>query len=384
MNNSKKLPLLSADGSRSSRGISGFLDWKFFVVTLAYAAAFLCFVFDPFFHLYGSFTYQQGIIVLFFAIVLMSTFHWELLLFGKPGGANLLLQWFSMLPAAFFAARILGKATTPEEKSFLADLFDKANQAVNKIIDFSNISVPEWITDMLRNWKISCVIIILLMILSLNIEKRFKIAAVFTAMLIPFLTAVASGGQLSYLLGGTLCFAIGLCLQYCRYDIVNYFERVDAVLQQQTGIDAVALRTVIRIMSRIQRDGSVTEHCVREIVAGEYASLRGRGFEYNDMEITQIAHALTRKMVYDFDLVHINNSGSGSLMLPNRQLFVCDSILCGIAQWPRLLVIVIFALVWTIMPVDMVPDIYPFIGALDDVAMGTVACISAGSFFKKQ
>jgi hypothetical protein len=384
MNIIKRLPFFAAADSTSVRGISGFGDWKFFAAALAYAVAFLFFVCDPFFHLYGKFTYQQGVVILFFAVILASTFHWELLLFGKPSGANMLLQVISMIPAAFLLARIFGDSTKPVEKSFWAELTEKAADFTNEVIDISKFSVPEWITDMLRNWKISCVIIILLMILSLKIEKRFKVAAVFVALLIPFLTALAGDGPLLYLLAGSVCFAVGLCLQFCRYDKVNFFEQVDASLQQQTCIDAVALRTVIRIMTRLQRDGSVTENCVREIVAGEYASLRGRGFEYNDMEINQIASALTRKMVYDFDLVYINNTGNGSLMVPNKHLFVGKSILCSIAQWPRLLVIVIFAIVWTVMPVDILPDAIPFIGALDDVAMSTVACISAGSFFKKQ
>ena len=90
------------------QGVSGFRAWRFWVVLLLYMGSFLCFVRDPFFQRAGVFSYQQGMVTLLLAFVIVATLCWEMMLFGPPRGANLLLQFAMCLPSFLFIARIVG------------------------------------------------------------------------------------------------------------------------------------------------------------------------------------------------------------------------------------------------------------------------------------
>ena len=95
------------------QGVSGFRAWRFWVVLLLYMGSFLCFVRDPFFQRAGAFTYQQGMVTLLLAFVIVATLCWEMMLFGPPRGANLLLQFAMCLPSFLFIARIVSAPSVP-------------------------------------------------------------------------------------------------------------------------------------------------------------------------------------------------------------------------------------------------------------------------------
>ena len=95
------------------RGIAGISDWKFYLVFLLYFFSFIVLLNDPFFHIYGEVVFQQGMITLLLAVILLNTVYWDFQLFGKPAGANLILQGISYFPGCLLFARLLGKATQP-------------------------------------------------------------------------------------------------------------------------------------------------------------------------------------------------------------------------------------------------------------------------------
>lgn len=355
-------------------GIAGFSDWKFYAVFLLYSASFIAFASDPFFLLRGGVVFQQGMITLLLAVVLLNTLHWDFLLFGKPSNANLLLQLFSYLPGAFFIARLFGKATKPECVSTGENLLLFIKEKGNVFMPV----FPSWLSDLFCNWKISLVFVLLLVVLSLNIRKQFKVAAVYLFLLIPFLAEI-TGKRPEYLIIGTVLFAFGLGLQFCRYDYVVYFERIDESLRQSSNIDTLLLRSIMRIMSRLYQDSELSENDVREIVSDVYNAGKAPGNEYSDMEINQIAAEVIRKMIHSFNLVNIQQSNRGAAMFPNRRLFIYDNALRGIAVFPRILVVLLFVIIWWISPIDIFPDALPLIGTIDDVLAGMATMLMLSS-----
>ena len=354
----------------NARGIAGFSDWKFYVVFLLYLFSFISFVNDPFFHLHGEVVFQQGIITLIFAVILLNTIYWDFQLFGKPTGANLILQCVSYFPGCLLLARLLGKATQPQIVSETRVRWHELVDVTNKIMPLPDLSIPSWLIDMLSNWKITITLVLLLVILSLNVHKAFKIGAIYLFLLVAFVSGIKDNRASGYLFIGTILFAVGLCLQFCRYDYVVYFERIDESLRQNGNIDSLLLRCIMRIMCRLYQDSQLSEKDIREIVSDVYNTGRGPGNEYNDIELNQIAAEVSRKMIHSFNLVNIQQSSTGSFMKSNRQLYIYDSILRGIAVWPRVLAVLLFTLVWMIIPIDFIPDALPFVGTFDDVLAG--------------
>ena len=137
-------------------------------------------------------------------------------------------------------------------------------------------------------------------------------------------------------------------------------------------------------MSRLYQDSQLSEKDIREIVLDVYNTGRGHGNEYNDMELNQIAAEVSRKMIHSFNLVNIQQSSTGSFMYPNRHLYIYDSILRGIAVWPRVLAVGLFAILWTISPIDIIPDALPFIGTFDDVLAGLATTLMLTSTIKQE
>ena len=59
------------------RGIHGFRDWRFYMVTLLLLGSTLCLMRDPYFIVHGEFVYRQGAVVLLLALVIHAAFAWE-------------------------------------------------------------------------------------------------------------------------------------------------------------------------------------------------------------------------------------------------------------------------------------------------------------------
>lgn len=98
--------LKSIGTTPDQRGIKSFRDWRFYLVTLLLSGSLLWLKNDPYFIVNDEFKYCQGTVVLLMALTIAAAFLWETPIFGKPAGANLLLQTFSIVPFALLMARL--------------------------------------------------------------------------------------------------------------------------------------------------------------------------------------------------------------------------------------------------------------------------------------
>ena len=65
--------------------------------------------------------------------------------------------------------------------------------------------------------------------------------------------------------------------------------------------------------------------------------------------------------------------GNRVTLSASRSLYVCNALLERINTFARLASVVLIAALWTLMPFDTVPDIVPFVGILDDLAVNAMA-----------
>ena len=351
-----------------ANGVSSFHDAKFYFVFILYLASFSLFAADPFFHQQGVFVYQQGIITLFLAFILAAAFNWELYLFGKPSGANLILQFLLILPLALFLARILSEASPlPEPEGFVAEFINKIKSGLRTNADHI---LPSWLMDIFVNWKISLLTVLVLFVLSLK-HLRLKLAGILILLAIPLFTTLTRKPELTSI-GGGLLLLIGISLQFCRYDKVIYYENVIKAITAPGEIDSTLLKVVLLAMKKLfQRNEKLSEIHLLQIIKDSYCPLQA----LSDEELKLMAAEISKKMVYTFDLVHIQGTSAGFYMLPNPDLFQYDNLLAGIAVFPRLVLSVAVAVIWVLIPIDLIPDAIPFFGTLDDIGVTAFASL---------
>ena len=179
-----------------------------------------------------------------------------------------------------------------------------------------------------------------------------------------FAVFAGRGSAPDWLLGGTICLLAGMGLQFCRCDRIVYYENVVDRLSA-APCDESALRAILRIAAQGREDGRVSEEGVRRIVKSEYGSLGN----FSAAEFGCIASELTGRILYEYRIMHLSGGADGVFLIPAPNLCRCETLLGGLSVWPRVIFTLLAAVVWVLLPVDLIPDSIPFVGALDDVTV---------------
>ena len=311
-----------------SRGLQGPADVKFYLAVALYIAAFVILARDPFFAEQGGFTYRQGVLPLLLAFVIFATFNWEICLFGRPAGVNLLAQLFQLLPFSLFITRLTAMPSVePEPTSFFGKAMATGKDLGKMLFGDAIEALPPWFTEIFTNWKIALLLLLILLILCLK-SVRHKLAAVVLILLIQFGTLLAGSAELGRLLLGTLLLFGGLSLQFCRYDRMLYYENVLHRLQAAPSLDAYFAAVALRLMRELQENADCGENHFLSLVASEYST---PGHVLSRAEIQVVASRVLHRLVYEFHLVVISCDQQGLKLTPAPSLFVNGSLLTMLA-----------------------------------------------------
>ena len=346
------------------RGIKSFRDWRFYLVAVLLSGSLLCQIYDPYFIAYGEFVYRQGIIVLMMALTIAAAFLWETPIFGKPSGANLLLQSFSIAPFALLVTRLCaadGSSSQALTVPAFPDFWSSVGEALSRVMD---AVVPAWIRDMFSNWQITLLFLLVLGILCLR-RIQLRTGAIGIVLLTLLARQLNRGGELVYLLGAALLLTAALSFMFSRYDQVSYYENILKRLRRRNTLGAEELRAVLLVMEQLARKKRLSEKNFRQIVKDCYTAEHA----YSESELNMISGELAKRMVHNHDLVFLRNDSDGIFLFPDPLLFQDDNLLCALAVVPRIVFVAFFALLWVLMPFDMIPDGLPLVGTLDDIAV---------------
>ena len=349
-------------------GINSFKDWKFYLVLLFYAASFLVFAYDPFFHnANGAFLYTQGIVTITLSLVVCASFTWELMLFGKPSGANLLLQTVVMLPFTLMNARLLADPSVPPEPT---GSFEKIVTEIRGVIyqEMPQL-LPSWLTDLFSNGWITVLFIAILIVLCLR-NLTLKTGGIIFIYLIMFFNRIGNESALGHLILGTILLIIGLTMQFCRYDKLVFWGNVIRNFKTAPNAGKEVFSVMLSIMEKLDSGKRISEPNYNQIVRSVYNS---SGMKLTDDEIGKVAANICREMIYTYNLVSLKNDNDGIFIYVDPLLYREENLLCAVATFPRIIFALLFAILWILMPFDLIPDALPFIGTLDDV---TVAMLS--------
>ena len=363
-----------------SRGIKSFRDWRFYLVAFLLAGSLFCLLYDPFFNVYGEFVYRQGVVVLLLALTIAASFLWETPIFGKPAGANLLLQAFGIAPFSLLLARLCaadGKSSrelaAPDFTGFWGSMSGALSQALN--------IVPAWIRELFSNWPVLVLFLLVLGILCLR-RIELRTGAIVLVLTVLFAQQI-DRGNVAWLTGAALLLAAALSFMFSRYDQASYFENVTKRLRRSGTLTPEELRSILRVMEQLSRKKRLSDGNFRQIVKDAYAADR----QYSENELDLISGELAKRMIHTHDLVWLRNDTEGIFLYPDPQLFRDDNLLAAVAILPRVVFVSLFGLLWVIMPIDLIPDGVPLVGTLDDIAVMALSGIvvqSSSSALKKR
>ena len=349
------------------RGVASMTALRFFAVLILYIGALIVFARDPFFQSNGIFVYRQGIVTVFFAFVLTASLNWEMLLFGRVAGGNLILQLMQLPALTLLLARLTAFPSKPiGPKGILQNLFRYLHSVEQDTFNLTG-SVPAWLSDLVGNWRISLCFMLILFFLSFR-NLQLKLGLLLSILMILFGTAAVQGLSI-WLIGGTLLLIAGYTFQFCRYDRVIFFENAVRRIARSGPCDSLLSSVMLSVLSAFYENGRVSRPQLLQLVQGVYAEkypLHG-----NDLQL--IAGEIVRKMVYQYGLAQVHSSSDGEFLAPNPRLFRYDNLLGMAAVAPRLLLTASFAIIWIMLPVDLVPDGIPLFGVLDDAAVALIS-----------
>lgn len=351
----------------SDRGVASMTAPRFFIVLLLYIGALIVLARDPFFQSNGIFVYRQGIVTVFFAFVLTASLNWEMLLFGRVAGGNLLLQLMQLPPLTLLLARLTAFPSEPiGPKGMVRKFFQFLQTVDQESFNFAGW-VPAWISDLFSNWRISLCFMLILFFLSFR-NLQLKLGLLLSVLMILFGSAAAQGMSL-WLIGGTVLLIAGYAFQFCRFDRVIFFENAVRRIARSGPCDSMLSSVMLAMLSAFYESGRVSRPQLLQLVQGVYAA--GYPLQSNDLQL--IAAEIVRKMVYQYGLAEVHSSSDGEFLAPNPRLFRYDNLLGMAAVAPRLLLTSAFAILWIMLPVDLIPDGIPLFGVLDDAAVALIS-----------
>lgn len=346
------------------RGIKSFRDWRFYLVALLLSGSFVALIHDPYFcNADGEFVYTQGMVVLLMALTIAAAFLWETPIFGKPAGANLFLQSFSIVPFSLLMARLCasdGKSSQEVLMPKFPGIWSYVGSAFSSLLE----QIPAWIRDLFSNWQIALLFLLVLGILCLR-RIQLRTGAILMVLIILFIQQVNRGGELMHLIVALLMLTAALVFMFSRYDVVSYYENIIKRLKRSNTLGAEELRAILQVMEQLARKRRLSEGNFRQIVKDCYTADR----DYTDYELNMISGEVAKRMIHNHNLISLRNDSEGVFIFPDPLLFHDDNLLCSVALVPRILFVAFFSLLWMVMPFDLIPDGLPFVGMLDDMTV---------------
>ncbi len=347
-------------------GIANFWDSKWIIVLFLYIMAFGLMSTDQYFGK-NTFVWVQTTYIGLISLLLVGVIAFELNLLGKSKGINLFIQFFLLVPFTVFLARIIGVPVS-KYSSFevLAESFKKyiglfpfIGNLINDLIDYVLTSMPVFIVDIVRAPGVFLTFIILCALLSLSDKKNFKIAVIF-GFFIYCIFSIISSMPSSGFLSGTFLLFVGIAL---HYKDVNHTIKDEIIIKKLRVINDKAERvSSIRILKNMEENSKISDKTIVSIVKRVYNE-----YGYSGENINLIAQTITHRLIYEHNLIKIIFDKDGVFFKPSYTDKKYINPLGEISFWMRNVVCFIFAVIYWINPITIIPDFIPVIGKIDDL-----------------
>lgn len=348
-----------------SRGVPSGRSWRFWACLSGLVLATCILAIDPlFFNERDGFQYGCGIVCIMLSYIALSALFWDVLLFGKPRGANLILHWSSLVPFTLFTARVFAKPPASTRKTLMSVAWDAAKTIERNYIGISN-KIQEclpWVTDVFSHWSIALMLVFVVLALCFK-KKECKVGLLFSAFLFGFCGALALQASWQFIVG-TLILVIAFSLMYNPYDEQCFYYNMVNELSRE-AIGETELDVVTKVMGEAYKRGRISENEFRDLVQSRLARSEFRSA--NDAPSAVVVHFLQLLRVHDF--IRLAGDSSGTYLTVNPRLLSYNSLMNALTVYPRNVIVAMIGIIWVISPLDIIPDALPFVGVLDDTAI---------------
>ena len=230
--------------------------------------------------------------------------------------------------------------------------------------------VPPQIFEVLRSPGVA--ILFLAVCLALSLRRPLAIGVLVAVSFLAVLLGVTRedfGSRLWYF-AGVVAFAGALALQYHDPDERHFWTKVYERLKGDRAVRG-DLELKYRLLQRLRREG-------RPLAESEClgAVARALGRETEDPQVLEATGRVARQLVVQDALTVIHNTAQGKMLAPVPELLEHKrDTFTFIAGVPKAVVVGLIALLWVIMPVDIIPDAIPIVGVLDDVIVSILGTL---------
>jgi hypothetical protein len=96
--------------------------------------------------------------------------------------------------------------------------------------------------------------------------------------------------------------------------------------------------------------------------------------------LDRTAATLIRRLVFEHGVLQLQQTADGTYLVPVESAGEDESTWRAIATAPRRAIVGTIAVVWWLMPIDLIPDALPIVGTMDDVLLLSAAAIPLAEF----
>lgn len=332
---------------------------------------------DPWF-MGESFVWKQSsiVVLLGFLVVLTIAFEWHLL--GVSKGINLVAQLALVFPFTLFVARLIGRPWYETSPDSVLSLAFEAARSAGDVLGVTRF-IPTWLSDAFSSPGTTLTLLAFCLVTTVCQSQGSRIGGAVSLLLIPLAVAFSQKVLPSgWFLAGVGCMAAGMALQFA--DVARYY-RDRAILRRLRHVtDEAERRCCLRLVTRAWEDGRLSEGTAEGIVRQAY-SVHGA---MEPEEIRDAAGTIIHDLVTTQGLLDVRHNTEGIFLVPPADVAMDTDVLEKAARFPRMLVVLLLAVLWVFMPFDLFPDAIPGLGAIDDVVVTTLATWPLGEFLAQQ
>jgi hypothetical protein len=312
----------------------------------------------------GRFVPAQALAAVAIAFVVATTLCWQWRLFGDPRRPLDLAGHLAFFASLFFlVSRLYVK--NPASATLLDRLSDFARSGAGWLG-----GIPPQIFDAISSPGVA--LLFLAVCLALALPRALALGAlggIFALTLALTVTAPAFTAP-GTLLCGVLALGAALCLQHDDAGERAYWTRFLALCEHDPAVRG-DLELKMRLLRRLRDEGRpLTEgECLGTVataLACEPEDVRAR------TALARVASQLVRRDA--LGALYDGPDGKALALRPNPRP---PDAFAHLANFPKLVVIALLAVVWILSPIDLIPDSTPLVGNLDDIAVALLSSVIA-------